>query len=821
MLFGKKKDKTHKGDIFLTRGIYLTKPVMNNGGIVMNCFWRSLIVCLLTFGTVGGFLSAFDISYNIGMVVVAYFLLSIYFSFLYATPKMIFRDLGYIVFFVFFLGAIYIFRIYANSGFYTVINHLLVRSRSYFNLSGIQEYEVEVDNGYLTVAIVAIFIGLVMIIVLNIWMYSTMSLGWTLLFTFPLLLVPIYMEETPDLLYCMALCVGYIAVMVFKGNGHYVVFAWDTPFRVKGIRKDKVTYTQDAGVFRQVILTFSIMFLCIVLLTEMFVSIPRFMGMFQHDDFRDKTKESIGNFILLGFDGLFNHYASTGGLSGGKLGGVSTVRADYRTDLEVTFTPYSQEAIYLKGYTGGRYGNNEWESIYKDEIRSSDRERRNFVFTNLSDVDIFCEESLKKEAEILDQENVAENPYAADAIMDVKNVGANEAYLYYPYYTLFNDYNMYVNHSININSQGLKRDTDTSYHYYPKFRWENGLMDVRPKDIDTGDIEPVFLEVPAKNKQVIDDEIVQIGLKDTMSEKEIIEAVANYFQDNIPYTLKPGATPRNADFVNYFLQKNRKGYCAHFASAATLIFREMGIPARYIEGYAFSMENAMTGEEDISKDYYRYYQGYSVFGETPVMKVEVSDAMAHAWVEVYVQGFGWKQVEVTPSSMESLDDDIWSTISDLTDLNAPDLNGNVNGFDVDLKQFFFIVYIVLGVMLLSIVVRVVRMIVRKVQRYMRCHQENKTEATIAVYTELCESIRVCDPSFLLCKSHKEQLAYMEDQYGAQIDVEQMADALERISFSQQSEDQQELMNITAQLIAIQKRMCKFMNWKNKIKLMMR
>ena len=158
MLFRKrKKEELHKGDIFLAKGIYLKKPQLQNGNIVFNCFLRSLIVFLLVFGSVGGFLSAFDISYNIGLVVVFYLLLSTYFSFLYATSKMIYRDFGYILFFGVFVGAIYLFRIYANSGFYVVVNTVLQYAQNFFNLSGVREYEVQIDKDYLTVAIVAIF----------------------------------------------------------------------------------------------------------------------------------------------------------------------------------------------------------------------------------------------------------------------------------------------------------------------------------------------------------------------------------------------------------------------------------------------------------------------------------------------------------------------------------------------------------------------------------------------------------------------------------------------------------------------------------------
>lgn len=353
MLFRKgKKEELHKGDIFLAKGIYLKRPELRNGNVVWNCFLRSLIVFLLVFGSIGGFLSAFEISYNVGMVVVFYLLLSTYFSFLYATSKMLYRDLGYILFFGVFVGAIYLFRIHANSGFYVIVNSVLQRAQGFFELSGVREYEVQLSNDYLTVAIVAIFIGMVIIIILNIWMYSTMSLAWTILFTFPVLLIPLYMMLTPGPVYLAALCVGYMAVIVFKANGHFVVFGWDTPFRLRGLKKDRVSYTQDAGIFRQTLTGMGVLFLGMVIVVELVMPSARFAGLFRQDKLREKTQELIGNFILLGFDGMYNHYQSAGGISGGKLGGVSSVRPDYQPDLIVSYTPYSTDAVYLKAFTG-------------------------------------------------------------------------------------------------------------------------------------------------------------------------------------------------------------------------------------------------------------------------------------------------------------------------------------------------------------------------------------------------------------------------------------------------------------------------------------
>lgn len=811
MLFGKKKKKTeHNEDILLAKGIYLQQPVMNNGHIIYNCLLRSLIVFLLVFGSVGGFLSAFQISYNYILVILFYLLLSMYFSFLYAASKFWHRDIGYILFFGIFIAAIFTYRNHANSGFYTIVNTVLKQAQTFFDLSGVREYEVRIANDYLTVAIVSIFVGMVMIIILNIWLYSTMSLIWTVLLTFPLLFIPLYMKLSPDVIYILALGTGYLAVVIFKANGHYLAFAWSPPFQVKGLKKDRVAYTQDATIFKQILLRILALTFCMVILVEAVLPANSFENKFKNDRLRQQTSDTIANFILLGFSGMFNHYDSTGGMSGGKLGGISNVRPDYLTDLVVSFAPYSNEAVYLKGYTGGIYGDNQWESIYGDGDAD----------TGQDDIAIFEEESMKKEGKALQKDIATGEEHSAYGVMDVKNIGADAAYLYYPYYTLFEDYSIYHNHSKMMSAQGLKIQQEASYSYYPKVVWEDSLGSITPAQIDTLQVDSIYMDVPEKNTDVIRKECNKIGLTADMTENEIVEAVRDYFAENIPYTLKPGATPQGEDFVNYFLTKNRKGYCAHFATAATLIFREMGIPARYVEGYAFSFETVLASEQNNTKRYGNYYQGYSTIGESAVMDVEVTDAMAHAWVEIYVDGFGWKAVEVTPGSNEAIDeDDFWSAFADLLNGSGADLgnNGNVFG-ELGLSRFTWLIYVVLVVIALFMVIYIGQIAVRKGKRYMRCHQKDSREAAVACYADVCDMIRVCGDGFDACRSHGEQLMYISSRYYAIPEPEKVCEQLEQISFGESlvsGEILEGIMKLTRQ---IRRAIWKKESMKNKIRL---
>lgn len=111
--------------------------------------------------------------------------------------------------------------------------------------------------------------------------------------------------------------------------------------------------------------------------------------------------------------------------------------------------------------------------------------------------------------------------------------------------------------------------------------------------------------------------------------------IAQLLERNATYDLRTPRPPSEEDFVTYFLEKSHRGYCVHFASAATLLLRTQGIPARYVSGYVTTIPSS------------------SLDQSTREYTTRVLDSNAHAWVEIYLYGYGWYPVEVTPSSTNS------------------------------------------------------------------------------------------------------------------------------------------------------------------------
>jgi transglutaminase-like putative cysteine protease len=90
------------------------------------------------------------------------------------------------------------------------------------------------------------------------------------------------------------------------------------------------------------------------------------------------------------------------------------------------------------------------------------------------------------------------------------------------------------------------------------------------------------------------------------------------------YTLK-APTVLSASGLTTFLEKTKSGYCQQFSFAMAVLARLLGIPSRVAYGFTAG----------------------TPAGKTDQWVVTTHDA--HAWPELYFQGFGWLRFEPTPS----------------------------------------------------------------------------------------------------------------------------------------------------------------------------
>ncbi|MDO4489059.1 MAG: transglutaminase domain-containing protein [Eubacteriales bacterium] len=143
-------------------------------------------------------------------------------------------------------------------------------------------------------------------------------------------------------------------------------------------------------------------------------------------------------------------------------------------------------------------------------------------------------------------------------------------------------------------------------------------------------VTKVDLQIPLETWMVLDR---QLGQSDEeKSILEIREIILAYLEKNMSYDEKIRTMSGNGDFLQYTLEKSGRGYSVHYATAAVMMLRYMGVPARYVEGYFLSAEDA--------KKY--------MSGET----ITLTEEYAHAWAEYYVNGVGFVPFEVTPGYID-------------------------------------------------------------------------------------------------------------------------------------------------------------------------
>lgn len=776
-IFRRKKKRTEL-HIEISEGLRLGQlRELEHQNAFFSCVPKGILVYLVVFGSLGGFISAFNIECNYVIPGIVLLLFALYFSGLFAFKKNRYKDIGYILFFIVYVFGIYLFKAYVNSGFAAIVNMVRQRGEMYFDLNTGTEFAENIEDRYLTVTITFIFIGIFEVLLLNIYISNYMSLKTAVLMAVPMYIIPLYFQVEPDLFFVFCMLCGLVGISIFWYGSRM-----RRRRRKRGGEKGtpEIMYTQSNRVSAGVLLGAAACVLVVGLFT-LFYSQSDFQKQYTENKYKAATRDGVSGFIMIGFRIFFPNYYQSGGMSGGYLGNISALRPQNKTHLVVRYTPYDTEPVYLKAYTGLVYGNNRWLDGYT------------LLGAQFGKSSYFRVESMEEEADKLAARYQKDPEHNGKGIMEIINQGADVNYLYYPYFTKFKEYEKYTNSSDSFFVASRRNQTER-LTYYPNIGYEAELENAETftlnPDHDSVGIssDDIYREVPADNEEAVDRFLAEAGISKT--DTSAVQKVVDYFQEEYSYSYSPGRVPANEDFVNYFLDENKKGVCSHFASAATLIFRRLGIPARYVEGYAFSYAKALSGKQRTDLDYDDYYSGYSRLGKTAVMEVEVTDANAHAWVEIYQEGKGWVVVDPTPVvSDENAGDsrNLWNSVQDFWE-NSPDLSidGDISGLNLSFLNSHGVRLVMILVAILVFLVFLGRLAVIRIYHFSRWHTRSYKQNLLWYYGEMCRRKGKKDAEFGRLSVPSDQIHYLAERYELQheesIDSERLIRIFEEICF---------------------------------------
>ncbi|MBB5335293.1 transglutaminase-like domain-containing protein [Pectinatus brassicae] len=341
------------------------------------------------------------------------------------------------------------------------------------------------------------------------------------------------------------------------------------------------------------------------------------------------------------------------GLNGrGKLGDIDTLSQTGQKIMQIETSVPGSADLYLRNYSGAVYVNNSWQHL-PDNIYINNQA----VFDNYSagawyDQSAIIFAALKGDAKgqaLLNQYAAAENAgLQRDYKFTIRHIFTNKEQYFFPYDADISSEIFRYDRIYDTNGQKLYQTKiylpPADYGAVAKFidayhaqnKYINYYYQAEKQYRDF--VYKYYRQVPAG----VLDEFLQVfpveKVYDEQQKEQLIERLQAYFQKNYQYTLSPGKVPAKHDFVQYFLNESHKGYCTYFASAAVLILRQAGIPARYVVGYAVPVQLIKDGQK-IGMDNY----------SNPLKSIILSDKQAHAWVEIYEDGWGWRPVEFTPS----------------------------------------------------------------------------------------------------------------------------------------------------------------------------
>lgn len=414
-------------------------------------------------------------------------------------------------------------------------------------------------------------------------------------------------------------------------------------------------------------------------------------------------------------------------LGGGDLYQTKRDVDEDQVALEVTMS--KPQSMYLRGFVGEVHNGNTWETLpYEDYDQSKNLmywlEKENFsgmgqigqagILTGTKDKDIDVEINVKKA-----NKKYGYIPY------EISELGGDEVNWYNNYLTKNNRSKM-KSYQYKTKQNSVKNWTEIAAKMFTKEKTKDMKKYLVNESYYNQFVYEKYTYLSISDIRLMKNYIGNKGdqSKGHIEYKTAINKVKKYLDENILYTENPGLiTDKNTDVTSAIFEKN-KGYDIHYATAATLMFRYYGIPARYVEGYLLTpdaVKKAKAGE-----------------------KVEITPKDIHAWTEIYVDGVGFVPIEVCPEyegRMEEADMTIGlsnNAVKKKFEQNNNSVKSkqqtkeNKTNKDIDFKIGVIVTIAILGLLLLLLIYFLYRCVKKWIVIYRRNKLFKKGEAKVAV-----------------------------------------------------------------------------------------
>ncbi len=295
------------------------------------------------------------------------------------------------------------------------------------------------------------------------------------------------------------------------------------------------------------------------------------------------------------------------------------------------------QAMHLRGFVGGNFENGRWseamDGAYSGEYTGITEwlAQQNFY-------PWMQQERLYRMSKDYDYVSV-----------DVENVNGNSKYMYLPYEAALSGDTLpdevYYEKDYGAFTKGLTGQREytftaflSRFEDYDEAGLAKWLTEVKESSDwqEYSDAEAVYRRYVYDTYLYVSDEASRaIGTSgiETCAGKTIdytLHYIRKLFEEEFTYDIEQKKAPDGQDELTWFMDESRSGNDMHFATAAALMFRKAGIPARYAEGYYVSPDWVM------------------LYTEMSDVTMDVPDSLAHSWVEIYIDEIGWFPVEVVP-----------------------------------------------------------------------------------------------------------------------------------------------------------------------------